>query len=241
VTAAVCAFPDLESAINTTIMLIQTGVPVARVELLDDVMMQATINHTGLEGYEPKNTLFFEFHGTDASVREQVETAESIAGEFGGSAFRWAERQEDRNALWEARHVAHYAIKAMRPNSEVMAGDVCVPISRLAECILESKRDLDESGLVGAIVGHVGDGNFHLGYVIDPSDPEMIERCLAHNERMVMRAIAMEGTCTGEYGVGRGKMKYLRPEHGDAVDYMVMIKKALDPKGIMNPGKILPV
>lgn len=238
--AAVCPFPDLDSAVNTAIATIQTGVPVARVELLDDIQMRACIAYSKLEGFEAVPTLFFEFHGTEAGVKEQAETVEAIAKEFGSGSFQWATKAEDRNRLWEARHNAHYATRALRPGCQVMSSDVCVPLSRLAECIAESKADLEASHLLGVIVGHVGDGNFHIGYVVDPNDADEIDRAHAHNERMVLRAIAMEGTCTGEHGIGRGKIHFMEAEHGDAVAVMRSIKNALDPTGILNPGKVLP-
>ncbi len=240
ISSAVCPFPDLDSAVGTAIATIQTGVPVARVELLDDVQMRACIAFSKLEGFDAVPTLFFEFHGTEAGVREQAETVQGIAAEFGGGGFRWATKPEDRNKLWEARHNAHYATRALRAGCQVMSTDVCVPISRLAECIAESKADLDASGLLGIIVGHVGDGNFHIGYVIDPNDADEVDRAHAHNDRMVLRAIAMDGTCTGEHGVGRGKIHFMETEHGDAVAVMRSIKHALDPSGILNPGKVLP-
>ena len=238
--SAVCTFDSLESAVDAVIVTMQSGVPIARIELLDEMIMGGTIAYARLEGFEPKPTLFFEFHGTRAGVREQAETVEAIMAEHGGSAFRWASRPEERSKLWEARHNVHYAFMSMRPGARVMATDVCVPISRLAECILESKRDLAETGLLGGVVGHVGDGNFHLGYVLDPNDKDEIERAKAHNDRMVLRALAMGGTSTGEHGVGRGKIRFMEAEHGEAVSLMRAIKQALDPDGIMNPGKILP-
>ncbi len=240
ISSAVCTFPTLKAAVDTAIQAIQIGVPLARVELLDEVQMKACIAYSKLEGFEEKPTLFLEFHGSEASVAEQAETVEAVADEFGGTAFAWTTKAEDRNRLWEARHNAHYATRAMRPGCQVMASDVCVPISRLAECIEESKRDLDESDLVGVIVGHVGDGNFHIGYSVDPTDEDEIERALQHNARMVLRAIEMDGTCTGEHGIGRGKIHYMRKEHGGAVDLMIALKQAFDPLGLMNPGKVLP-
>lgn len=238
--AAVCQFGDLESAINTVILTIQSGIPMARIELLNDSQMEACIRFSGLEGYEKKPTLFFEFHGSETGVKEQAEAVEAIAGEFGGSAFQWAEKAEDRNKLWEARHNVHYSIKSMRPDCEVMATDICVPISRLAEAILEAEKDLAATGLKAGIVGHVGDGNFHVGYCIDPKNSQEVSAAKGHNERMVMRAIAAGGTCTGEHGVGQGKIRYMEAEHGPALDAMKAIKQALDPQNIMNPGKILP-
>lgn len=240
ISSAVCAFPSLEDAVNTTILTIQSGIPVARVELVSKEMMEATIAYSNLTGYSASDYLFFEFHGSESGVKEQAESVEAIATDFGGSNFQWAEKQEDRNALWTARHNAHYATRALRPGCEVWATDVCVPISRLADIVTEAKQDMDEMGITGTIVGHVGDGNFHIGYVVDPNSEEELARCEAHNAKLVLRAIEMEGTCTGEHGIGYGKRKFLEAEHGEGVSVMRMIKNALDPQGIMNPGKILP-
>ncbi|MBM3952770.1 MAG: FAD-binding protein [Rhodospirillales bacterium] len=238
ISAAVTAFPDLASAVDTVIATLQSGVPVARIELLDEVQMKA-LNRYAKLSYREAPTLFFEFHGSDKSVIEQVETVKALARDFGGADFQWAARPEDRAKLWQARHDAHYAAMALRPGARGMATDVCVPISRLAECILETRADIDRSGLVAPIVGHVGDGNFHVIFVIDPDDADEIRRAQAVNERMVLRAIAMDGTCTGEHGVGYGKIGFLAAEHGEALGAMRAIKRALDPGGIMNPGKIL--
>ena len=240
ITAAVCSFDSLEGAVNTVIAVIQSGIPVARIELLDEVQMEAINRYSGLD-YPVLPTLFFEFHGTEAGAREQAERAGELAAEFGGGDFRWAAQQEDRNRLWQARHDAYHACKAMRPGSEAWATDVCVPISRLADCIMETRRDIDESNLIAPIVGHVGDGNFHLVYLVDPQEPDELRRAEAHNERMVMRALAMGGTCTGEHGIGYGKIDFLQAEQGEAVSLMRSIKTALDPDNIMNPGKILRV
>ncbi len=238
VTAAVCSFETLEGAVKTVIATIQCGIPVARIELLDEVQMDAINRYSGLD-YPVLPTLFFEFHGTEAGAREQAELVGELSAELGGSGFRWAAQQEDRNKLWQARHDAYHACKALRPGTEGWATDVCVPISRLADCILETKRDIEESKLVAPIVGHVGDGNFHLVYLVDPDNKEELERAEAHNERMVMRALAMGGTCTGEHGIGYGKIDFLQAEQGDAVSLMRSVKTALDPDNIMNPGKIL--
>ncbi len=238
--AAVCAFESLEGAVNTVIATIQIGIPVARIELLDEVQMDA-INRYAKFDYPVLPTLFFEFHGTERGVAEQVEMVGEIAGELGGSDFQWAHKPEERSKLWQARHDAYYANIALRPGAKAWASDVCVPISRLADCILETKRDIEESDLLAPIVGHVGDGNFHLSFVIDPDDPAEMARAEALNDRMVMRALAMGGTCTGEHGIGTGKMKFLQAEHGEAVGVMRQIKLALDPGNIMNPGKIVQV
>ena len=239
VAAAVCSFPSIEAAVNTVIATIQLGVPVARIELLDEVQMDAVNRHARLT-YPAQPTLFFEFHGhTDRDVQEQAETVQPLAVEHGGSNFTWVTRPEDRARLWRARHDAYFASLALRPGAKAWSTDACVPISRLADCIVASKRDLDESTLTGTLVGHVGDGNFHMLYLVDPDSPEEMAEAQRLNARLVTRAIEMGGTCSGEHGVGIGKMSYLAKEHGDAVETMRAIKHALDPKGIMNPGKIL--
>jgi D-lactate dehydrogenase (cytochrome) len=236
--AAVCAFSDIEGAVDTVILTIQSGVPVARIELLDEIQMAAINKYSKLDHKEAP-TLFFEFHGTPGGVAEQAETVKAIAGEHGGDDFRWATTPEQRSKLWQARHDAYYAALALRPGSKGLATDVCVPISRLAECIAETKRDLAQSPIPYALVGHVGDGNFHLVFMLDPNRPEELIEASRLNERMVNRALAMEGTSTGEHGIGYGKMDFLIAEHGEAVSVMRMIKKALDPDCILNPGKIV--
>lgn len=238
ISAAVCAFPTIEHAVDAVILTIQSGVPVARIELLDEAQMTAINNYSKLD-HKVAPTLFFEFHGSPAGVAEQAEAVKAIAGELGGADFRWAVTPEQRSQLWQARHDAYYAALAMRPGAKGWATDVCVPISRLAECIRETKRDLAESAIPSALVGHVGDGNFHLVFVIDPNRPEEIAEAGRLNERMVARALAMEGTCTGEHGIGYGKMAFLPAEHGEAVSVMRAIKEALDPANIFNPGKIV--
>jgi D-lactate dehydrogenase (cytochrome) len=238
ISAAVCAFPNIESAVNTVILTIQSGVPVARIELLDEIQMAAINKYSKLD-HKVAPTLFFEFHGTPSGVAEQAETVKAIAGDYGGDDFRWATTPEQRSKLWQARHDAYYAALALRPGSKGLATDVCVPISRLAECIVETKRDLEQSPIPYALVGHVGDGNFHLVFMLDPNRPEELAEANRLNERMVNRALAMEGTSTGEHGVGYGKMNFLIAEHGEAVGVMRTIKMALDPDGILNPGKIV--
>jgi D-lactate dehydrogenase (cytochrome) len=239
--AAVCQFPDLAAAVDTVIMTMQLGVPVARIELLDDVQMDACIRYSKLEGYEVKPTLFFEFHGSDAGVKEQAETVQQVAREQGGSAFEWAVKAEDRSRLWKARHNAYYAAMALAPGKQGFATDACVPISRLTECVLETRADVDASGLVAPIVGHVGDGNFHLVILFDPDDADERARAEALAKRVSLRAIAMGGTCTGEHGIGVHKLDALVAEHGDAVALMRTIKRALDPDNILNPGKTVPL
>ncbi|MCB2099798.1 MAG: FAD-binding protein [Rhodobacterales bacterium] len=238
--AAVVSFPDLDGAVNAVIETIQLGVPIARIELLDEVQMDACNRYSGLD-YPVQPTLFLEFHGSEAGVKEQVATVEALCEGHGGGHFQWSTRPEDRTKLWQARHDAAYAAMGLQPGTKPMATDVCVPISRLAECILETKKDIVASGLIAPIVGHVGDGNFHLVLLVDPDDPDDIARAHALNDRMVMRALAMEGTCTGEHGVGLGKMDFLTAEHGEALGLMRAIKRALDPDDIMNPGKIVRV
>jgi D-lactate dehydrogenase (cytochrome) len=239
VAAAVCSFPTIDAAVRTVISTIQLGVPVARIELLDEVQMDA-VNRYARLSYPALPTLFFEFHGhTERDVGEQAETVQPLAAENGGSDFTWVTRPEDRARLWRARHDAYFASLALRPGTKAWSTDACVPISRLTDCIVESKRDLDESPLTGTLVGHVGDGNFHMLYLVNPDSPEEMAEASRLNERLVIRAIAMGGTCSGEHGVGVGKMRYLAREHGEAVETMRAIKQALDPKGLMNPGKIL--
>ena len=241
ISAAVCQFPDLESAVNTVITAMQSGIPVARIELLDDVQMDASIRYSKLEGFAVQPTLFFEFHGTPAGVREQSEAMQAISDEFGGSAYQWATLAEDRTRLWKARHAAYYAALAFRPGMSAFATDACVPISRLADCIMETKRDIEQSGLTAPILGHVGDGNFHLVVLFDPRVAEQRARAEALAKAVSMRAIAMGGTCTGEHGIGWHKLDVLAQEHGEAVDSMRAIKRALDPDNIMNPGKTVPL
>ena len=240
ISAAVVSFPSVEAAVETVILTIQSGVPVARIELLDAVQMEAINRHSKLS-YPVQPTLFFEFHGTEAGVVEQAETVGAIAGEKGGGDFQWATRAEDRNRLWQARHDAYYAALALRPGAKGWATDVCVPISTLARCISETRADVARSGLLAPIVGHVGDGNFHLVFVIDPNDPEELARARAVNDRMVLRAIALGGTSTGEHGIGYGKLEFLTAEHGEAVAVMRQVKQALDPMNLMNPGKVVRV
>ncbi len=238
--SAVCSFDALSGAVDTVIQTIQLGIPVARIELLDDLEMDAVNKFSKLD-YPVKDTLFLEFHGTEAGVKGQAETVQELAAENGGGDFKWATKAEDRNKLWAARHDVTYASKALRPGCEIWATDVCVPISRLAECILETKKDLADSFLMAPLVGHVGDGNFHLGFLINRDDPKELEEAERLNDRLVMRALAMDGTCTGEHGIGLGKMKFMTAEHGEGVAVMRAIKKALDPDNIMNPGKIFSV
>ena len=237
--AAICQFEDLQSAVDTTVAVLQCGIPVARMELLDTAQMEASIAYSKLDELEVKETLFFEFHGSEAGVSEQAETVQMLAEENGGSKFQWVTKQEDRTRLWQARHDAYFAMLAFVPGQRVWSTDVAVPISRLTECIMETQRDLAECGVVAPICGHVGDGNFHCGIMVDPEDEEDKERAYAFNKRLVRRALAMGGTCTGEHGIGIGKIGSLQEEVGETYEYMRRIKAALDPDNIMNPGKVV--
>lgn len=239
ISAAVCPFPGLEEAVNTVISIIQCGIPVARMELLDDRQMYAVNQYSKLD-YEVAPTLFFEFHGSPSSVEEQIEMVKSLAEDFCGKNFQWASKLEDRDRLWNARHNAYYAALALRPGCKGVSSDACVPISRLAEAIMATKQDIEDSFLDGTIVGHVGDGNFHTLFAFMPDDEKELAEAKRLNARIVERAIAMDGTCTGEHGIGHGKMKYLESEFGEAgLEIMRSLKKALDPDNIMNPGKIV--
>ena len=240
ISAAVCSFETMEGAVNTTISTIQMGIPVARIELLDEVQVDAINRYSDFD-YALKPTLFFEFLGTEAWVKEQAEMVKEISTEEGGSDFQWSTREQEKQKLWEARHNAYYAALAMRPGSKGWATDVCVPISRLADCILETRSDIEESKLTVPLVGHVGDGNFHLLFLIDPeNEEEELKLYQPLNDRLVERALRMGGTCTGEHGIGSGKIKYMEAEHGESLDLMRQIKQAFDPDNLMNPGKMLP-
>ncbi len=238
ISSAVCQYPDLKSAVDTAIAIIQSAIPIARIELLDDVQMKASIQYSKLEGYMEKPTLFFEFHGSDNSVKEQSEMVGELSNEFGGNDFKWSANSEDRNKLRQARHNAYYAGKSLSPNRDCIATDICVPISNLAECLVETKKDIEQTGLIAPIVGHVGDGNFHLLILVDKGQGEEFKCAKSLINRMNMRAISFGGTCTGEHGVGIGKKHFMAHEHGDAMYIMRLIKKSLDPKNIMNPKKI---
>ena len=241
ISAAVCPFQTLEGAVRTVITTLQLGIPIARIEFLDERMIDA-VNRYSKTSYALHPTLFFEFHGiSDRSVTEQAEAVQEIAKEHGGLRFEWATTPEARATLWHARHNVHHAGVALRPGCKMWVTDVCVPISRLAECLIETRAELDTLPLTTPIVGHVGDGNFHVLCVVNPDDAEEMKVAKAMNERLVRRALAMGGTCTGEHGVGFGKMAYLEEEHGEAVEVMKAIKRALDPQNLMNPGKMVRV
>ena len=238
--AAVCAFPNIDAAVTTVIQTIQMGIPVARIELLDALTLTA-INRFSKTTLPERPTLFFEFHGSQSSVAEQAEFVQQIAGENGGENFEWASRPEDRTRLWQARHDAYFACLQMKPGGRAFPTDVCVPISRLAECIAATNEDLQQVSIPIMLFGHVGDGNFHLVVLVDPANEKDMQEAEWINERVVERALAMEGTCTGEHGIGLGKKKFMVREHGaDAVEVMRALKAALDPDDLLNPRKILP-
>jgi D-lactate dehydrogenase (cytochrome) len=237
--SAVCPFATLEGACNAVIQSIQLGLGVARMELLDPPQIRAVNSYAKL-GLEEKPTLFLEFHGSEVGARDQVETFKQIAEAEGAIRFDWAEKEEDRRRLWKARHDVYWAIKTVFPGRDALATDVCVPISRLAECVIATQQDIEASGLIAPIVGHVGDGNFHTTPVFDRNDPKELAAVEGFLARLVERAIAMEGTCTGEHGIGQGKAKYLKAELGEGLAVMRAIKAALDPQDILNPGKIIP-
>ncbi len=238
IAGGIVPFATVEGACNATILTIQSGIPIARIEILNSLMVKATNTYAKLDLPETPH-LFVEFHGSNASVKEQAEAFGEIAAEYGGGEFVWATRPEERTRLWQARHDAYWAALTLRPGSKAIATDACVPISRLAECVLETIADVEESRLIAPVVGHVGDGNFHLTMLVDTDDRDEVARCEGLISRLNLRAIAMEGTCTGEHGIGQGKMKYLGIEQGSGLDVMRAIKQAIDPRGIMNPGKIV--
>jgi D-lactate dehydrogenase (cytochrome) len=235
--AGVCSFPSTEACCKTTIQTIQMGIPIARIELVDAEHIKA-INAYSKLTLAVAPTLFVEFHGTEAGTREQAEMFAAISAEHGGGAFEWASKEEDRAKLWQARHDAFWATKNIKPGkAEAIATDVCVPISRLAECVEATRRDLEENDIYGPMIGHVGDGNFHVVLFCDREDAGEVKRVKAVYDRLIERALAMGGTCTGEHGIGSGKKGYLLREHGPALGYMQAIKRAFDPHNIMNPGK----
>lgn len=239
ISAAVCTFDTIEGAVETAIETIQLGLKVARIEFLDDKQIEAINRYSRIE-LSVLPTLFFEFHGmNDRDVSEQSAMLQEIAQEHGAREFQWKKSPEDRDLLWKARHDAYHATHALRPNSSIWSTDVCVPISRLAECIIETKKDLLKISIPATIVGHVGDGNFHVLLVLDPNNAAELEEVRQFSDALVARALSLGGTCTGEHGVGYGKMKYLEKEHGDALDVMRSIKAALDPDNRMNPGKVV--
>lgn len=237
VSSAICHFETVRGAVEAVMATVQYGIPVARVEFLDEVAIAATNSYSRLD-LKVAPTLFFEFHGTPAWVAEQSKIVEEITHEYGGAGFRWSTAPEERNRLWQARHDVFWATKAIKPGYEIYTGDICVPISRLAESIVAAREDIDASPLTGQIIGHVGDGNYHTAYLMDPNNTEHLAEAERLGERLVERALAVGGTASGEHGIGTEKLKFMRREHGEAVDVMKRIKVALDPTGIMNPGKM---
>jgi D-lactate dehydrogenase (cytochrome) len=238
ISAAVCAFPDVRSACNAVIATIQYGLPVARIELLDELQVRACNLYSKLDLPETP-MLFLEFHGTQAGVKEQAEEFGAISADHGGHGFKFETREEDRQRLWQARHDVYFSASILRPGAKLIATDACVPISRLADCVMETKADCDRLKLIAPIVGHVGDGNFHVTVLVDTDNPDEMRSCEEMITRLAERAIAMDGTCTGEHGIGQGKMKFLEKEVGSTLEMMRAIKRAIDPLGIMNPGKII--
>jgi len=236
--AATCSFPDIAGAVNTVIQTLQAGIPIARSEALCATTMKA-INAYSKTAYREQPALFLEFHGTQAGVEEQAKLVQDIAHENGGMDFEWTTKAEDRNRLWTARHQAYFACLQLRPGSRAVSTDVCVPISRLTECIVETSKDISRASMPIPLFGHVGDGNFHCEILIRPDNEAELEEAKEFNERVVNRALAMEGTCTGEHGIGFGKMRSLRKELGEAVDLMASLKRAIDPENLMNPGKVV--
>jgi D-lactate dehydrogenase (cytochrome) len=237
--AAICSFPNVEAAVNTAIKTIQAGVAIAKIELLDALMMHAVNRYSQLD-YPEKPTLFLEFHGSPAEIDGQIRKVQEIASGFGANDFIWEKEEAARTKLWRARTDAAPSAIAMVPGSKLMSTDVCVPISRLAKCIVDTQTDIVETGIFAPILGHVGDGNFHLTIPINSAEPTQFEKAKALNERLVQRALKLEGTCSGEHGIGVGKLAYMGQEHGDALEVMRAIKKAIDPANLMNPGKLLP-
>ncbi len=237
ISGGVCPFPTIEDACNAVILTIQSGIPVARIELLDALQMKACNGYSGLS-YAETPTLFVEFHGSAESVELQSRQFGEIAAEFGSSGFQWTTNPEERARLWKARHNAYWAQKSLIPGAAILSTDVCVPISRLADCVVATQEDSAAHGLTAPIVGHAGDGNFHVGLLFDDKDAADVARAEAFVERLNARALAMDGTCTGEHGIGQGKMPFLEAELGDALDLMRQVKRSLDPDNIFNPGKI---
>ena len=240
IAAGSCSFPTVDDACNTTILAMQSGIPMARIELMDADIVDCVNKYSNLD-FPVAPLLLLEFHGTKEGVKEQQKAFKEIAEEFGASQFQWAEKTEDRTRIWAARHNAYWARQAIFGDKELLTTDICVPISKLAQCVEETQKDIADAGLFGPIVGHVGDGNFHAAIAVDMDDPAHVAKVEEVAEKMVMRALGMDGTCTGEHGVGQGKVKFLPLEHGVGADIMIAIKKALDPDNIMNPGKVIRV
>ena len=236
--SAVCYFPDLDSAVQTAQEVIQYGVPIARIEMLNKEQMEISIKYSKLENSEPLPTLFFEFHGSEESNKEAIKIVEELSKNNGGSNFKWAESIEERNKLWKARHDVYYSVKALGQNMKVYSTDICVPVSKLVECISWAEKEVKDKGLIAPMVGHVGDGNFHSIILYDPNDKEKQKLIREYSDRLIDKALELEGTITGEHGIGLKKKHYLLKEHFDNLPVMKSIKRSLDPNNIMNPGKV---
>jgi D-lactate dehydrogenase (cytochrome) len=240
IAAAVCDFPDVESAVNTVISAVQMGIPMARIEYIDDLSIEA-LNEYSQMGLPENPHLFMEFHGSQAGVKEQSETMKELVSDFGGGTFQWSTKTEDRSKLWKARHTAYFALKSLKPGFNGMSTDVCVPISKLAQAIMDTAQDAKDHGMFAPILGHAGDGNYHVLFLTNPENPEELAMAKKLSHRMNDRALALGGTVTGEHGIGMGKMKYMAQEHGDGWAIMADIKRTLDPQNILNPGKVVQV
>ncbi|HJL58027.1 MAG TPA: FAD-linked oxidase C-terminal domain-containing protein, partial [Alphaproteobacteria bacterium] len=239
--SAVCHFSDLDSAVTTVQEIMQYGIPIARIELLNAYQMEISIQYSKLDDLEPKPTLFYEFHGSETANKEAVDLVEEISKNNNGSQFKWAKNTEERNKLWKARHAAYYSVKALQPNARVYTTDACVPISRLAECIKFTEEKIKERGLRAPIIGHVGDGNFHCTFLYDPNKKENHKTIREFSNELIQKTLELDGTITGEHGIGLNKKEYLIKQHGDSIPLMQMIKKSIDPKNIMNPGKVFDI
>ena len=238
ISAAVCSFPSIDDAVTSVIATVQSGIPVARIELLNADQMEISIKYSNLENMEVKPTLFFEFHGSETSNKESIELVKEISNSNNGSTFKWAKTTEERNKIWKARHDVYYSVKSLRPNSRVYTTDVCVPISRLAECMMFAEKEIKNYGLKAPIIGHVGDGNFHHTILYNPNNKHDYKMIREFSNKLIQKALELEGTITGEHGVGINKKEYLLKQHHDNIPLMSMIKKSIDPNNIMNPGKI---
>ena len=239
--SAVCHFSDLDSSVSTVQEIMQYGIPIARIELLNAYQMEISIQYSKLDDLEPKPTLFYEFHGSETANKEAVDLVEEISKNNNGSQFKWAKNTEERNKLWKARHAAYYSVKALQPNARVYTTDACVPISRLAECIKFTEEKIKERGLRAPIIGHVGDGNFHCTFLYDPNKKENHKTIREFSNELIQKTLELDGTITGEHGIGLNKKEYLIKQHGDSIPLMQMIKKSIDPKNIMNPGKVFDI
>ena len=238
IVSGVCHYPDLESAVLTAQEIIQYGVPIARIDMLNKDQMEISINYSNLNNFESLPTLFYEFHGSESSNKEAIKIVKEISNNNKGSEFKWASNTEERNKLWKARHNVYYSVKALGNNVRVYSTDVCVPISNLVECITFAEKEITKYGFRAPLVGHVGDGNFHTTVVYDPNKKEDYKMIREYSDKLINKALELNGTITGEHGIGLQKKEYLIKEHGDSIPLMKMIKQSFDPNNIMNPGKI---